>query len=116
MARNACTWVNSNINVGRLVSIAAVFAHYDCTNMVNVFYNDGKMSPDVLTQTAHLALNYEIFTLQRNVPAAWHKDNEKMPERLSEIAARGEIVSVCSLENGKEHHENLTIVWYKRSK
>ena len=66
LARDVCTWVNCNINTCRLVGITAVLCSYDNTNMVNLYYNDGPISPDVLAQTSNAVLVYEIFTHDKN--------------------------------------------------
>ena len=82
--------------------------------MVNLYYNDGPVPADILAQTSNQVLAYEIFTQERTMLHSWRVHNEKMLEKMAEIAQRGEVVSVCSLENGKEHNLNVTVVWYKR--
>lgn len=53
MATEVCTWVNSNINVIRIVSIASVLCHFNNEAMVNLYYNDAKIPEDILNQTGN---------------------------------------------------------------
>ena len=48
IAKIVCNWVNSNLNVFRVVGITAVLCSYDQKNMVNLYYDDGPISPDIL--------------------------------------------------------------------
>ena len=78
MAKNVCTWVNTNINTSRITGIASVECSYDNKNMVNLFYNDGILPKDILEQTSSLILTYQIFTYERKQMSSWKKHNENM--------------------------------------
>lgn len=58
MATEVCGWVNTNINVIRLVSIASVQCVYNSEAMVNLYYDDSKISEDILHQTSNTVLTY----------------------------------------------------------
>jgi hypothetical protein len=58
VARNACSWVNTNLSVLKIVGITSVLCHYDNAKMINLFYNDEPISEDILKQTSHLVLRY----------------------------------------------------------
>ena len=47
---------------------------------------------------------------------SWMIHNERIVGKIAEIAQRGEIVAVNSLEHDINHKNNVTIVWYKRMK
>jgi len=58
IARDVCTWANTNINLVRITGIASIFCHYDNTVMVNLYYNDGPIAADILAQTNNYVLAY----------------------------------------------------------
>ena len=65
--------------------------------MVNLYYNDGVISKDILQQTEHLVLAYEILTTDKNVKHSWLAHNERIKDQIAKIAQRGEIFSIGSL-------------------
>jgi hypothetical protein len=115
IAREVCSWANTNINLARLVAITSVFCGYDKTNMVNLYYNEAVIPPDVLAQTSHLVLAYQVLANPRTMLHSWRNHNSLILPQLDELTQRGEIVAVNSLE-GKDAKDNVTIVWYKRPK
>lgn len=65
--------------------------------MVNLFYDEAPISPDVLNQTKDLVLGYEIYTQERTMEHSWHKHNENMVTKLNELVKRGGILAINSL-------------------
>jgi hypothetical protein len=58
MATEVCAWVNTNINVIRIISIASVQCCYTNEAMVNLYYDDSKIPEDILNQTSNTVLTY----------------------------------------------------------
>lgn len=87
-ARDVCNWVNSNLNVCRLVSITAILCSYDNKNLVNVFYNEGFIAPDILAQASNEVLAYEILTLERTMMNSWFIHNGTVAKKVEEITSR----------------------------
>jgi len=83
LARDVCSWVNINLNVVKIVGITSVLCHFDNAKMINLFYNDGPISEDILKQASHLILCYEIVIQARKMQHSWRVHNEKMMVRLN---------------------------------
>lgn len=45
--------------------------------MVTVYYNDSKISEDILTVTKNSVLNFEIYESVKGVQNTWRDHNEK---------------------------------------
>ena len=83
MAKMVCTWVNTNINLCRIVGITSVVCGYNNENMVNLYYNEGHIANDILGQTEHLVLAYEIFSMPKNVKHSWFVHNERIVQKIA---------------------------------
>ena len=57
--------------------------------MVNLYYNDGHIANDILGQTEHLVLSYEVLKTERNMKHSWLVHNERITGKIAEIAQRG---------------------------
>ena len=97
MATEVCQWVNLNISLLRIEGIASVLCHYDNAVMVNLYYNDGLISKDILDQANGYVLTYQVFRNKRTMLHSWKVHNENMLKELGEIANRGIIVAVNNL-------------------
>lgn len=65
--------------------------------MVNLYYNDGLISKDILDQANGYVLTYQVFRNKRTMLHSWKVHNENMLKELGEIANRGIIVAVNNL-------------------
>ncbi len=65
--------------------------------MVNLYYNDHQISPDILNQTKDFVLTHQVFRNNRTMLHSWKVHNEKMLGGINEIANRGTILAINSL-------------------
>lgn len=54
-----------------------MFIKYNNEPMVTVYYNDSKISEDILTVTKNSVLNFEIYESVKGVQNTWRDHNEK---------------------------------------
>jgi len=111
MAKIVCTWVNTNINLCRLVGITSVLCSATNENMVNLYYNDGHIAKDILGQTDHLVLTYEIFSMPKNVKNSWLVHNERIVGKIAEVkAADADAYSHATMEDPAAVVKNIWII------